>query len=56
MSSWNQVLRQLGLHDLFLDQLVEGMETMGSVAFEVTFCLCRVVPEGCNLGLKLLVE
>jgi len=56
VSSWDQVLRQLGLHDPFLDQLIEGLEARGSVALGVTLCLRRVVLESYNLGLKLLVE
>ena len=32
VSSWDYVLRQLGLHDPFLDQFVEGMEVHGSVS------------------------
>jgi len=57
VSSWlDKVLRQLGLHDPFLDQLVEGMKTQGSVRLEVALCLCRVVLDGCDLGLELLVE
>ena len=35
VSSWDQVLRQLGPHDSFLDQLVESMEIQGSVVLEV---------------------
>ena len=49
VSSWDQVLRQVGLHNPFLVHLVEGMETRGSVAL-------GGVLEGFNLGLKLLVE
>ena len=56
VSSWDQVLRQLSLHYPFLDQLVEGMDTWGSIALGVAFCLRRVVLEGCNLGLETLVE
>ena len=48
-SSWDQVLRQLGLHDPFLDQLVGGMETRGSIALGITLCLCKVVLEDCQL-------
>ena len=56
VSSWVQVLRQFSLHNLFLDQLIEGMKTRGSVAFGVALCLCNIVLEGCNLGLEQLVE
>ena len=55
MSSWDQELRQLGLHALFLDQLIEGMETRGSIALWVALCLRRVLKD-CNLSLELLVE
>ena len=50
------MLRQLGLHDPFLDQLIEGMETQEFVALEVALCLRKVALKGYNLGLELLVE
>ena len=56
VSSLDHVLRQLRLYDSFLDQLVKGIETRGSVALEVALCLRRAVLYGCNLGLELLVE
>ena len=49
-------MRQLGLHDPLLDQLVESVEIRGPVALGVTFYLRRVVLEGCDLGLELLIE
>jgi len=52
----DQMLRQLSLHDLLLDQLVESMETRGSSALGVAFCLSGVVLEGYDLSLELLVE
>ena len=39
VSNWDQVLRQLVIHDSFLDQLVEGMEIHGFVALKVAPCL-----------------
>ena len=54
--SWAWVVRQLGLHDLLLDQHVEGMEIRRPIVLRVTLRLCRIVLEGCDLGLKLFVE
>ena len=56
VSNWDQVLTQLDLDDLFLGQLVEGMETRRSIALEIALCLRKVVLEGNNLSLELLVE
>jgi len=56
VSGWDQVLRQFGLHDLLLDQLVEGVETLGSSILKVALCPCGVVLEGDYLSLELLVE
>ena len=50
------MVRQLGLHDLLLDQLVEDMEIGRPLAFRVVLSLCRVALEGYNLGLELLVK
>ena len=55
-SEWDQVLRQFGLHDLLLDQLVKGVETRVSSVLGVIFSPCVVVLEGCDLSLELLVE
>ena len=54
--SRDQVLRQLGLHDSPLDQVVEGMETRRFSALGIALCLSGVVLEGCDLSLDLLVE
>jgi len=50
------VVRQLGLHDLLLDQLIEGMEIGRLVALGVILSLCKVVPESCDLGLEQLAK
>ena len=56
VGNWNYVVRQLGFHDLLLDQLVEGMEIGGPVALELVLSLCRVVLEGYDSGMELLVK
>ena len=56
VGSRDQALRQLGLHDSPLDQLIEGKKTRGSSALGITLCSSGVVLEGCDLSLKLLVE
>ena len=53
---WDHVLRQLGLHDPLLDQFIEGMENRGSPVLGIAFCSRRVVLEGDNLSLELLIE
>ena len=55
VSSWDQMLKQLGLHDMFMDQLVEGMEIRGSVALRSP-PTCVELFWSCNLSLKLLDE
>ena len=37
--SWAWVVRQLGLHDLLLDQLIEGMEIRRPIVLRVTLRL-----------------
>jgi len=49
--SRDQVLRQIGLHDLPLDQLVEVMKTWGSSALGIALCSSGVVLKGCDLSL-----
>ena len=56
VGSLNQALRQLGLHDLFLDQLIEGIKIQEPPALRIALRLRRVLLEGCDLGLELLVE
>ena len=53
---WVVGIRWFSLHDLLLDQLIKGMEIRRSVALGATLSLCKVVLEGCDLGMKLLVE
>ena len=50
------MLRQLSLHDPFLNQFVKGMEIWGSPALGVAFCVHSIILEGSDLSLKLLVE
>ena len=47
---------EAALHDPLLDKLVEGVEIWGHPALGVTFCVHRVVLEGGDLSLELLVE
>ena len=49
-------MRQFGLYNPLLNPLVEGMEIGRLVAFGVALSLCRVVMEGCDSGLELLVK
>ena len=49
-------MRQLGLHDPLLDQLVEGMKIGRPVALGIALSLYGVVLEGYDLGLKPLVK
>ena len=43
--SRDQVLRQFGLYNSSLDQLVEGMETRESSALRIILCLSGIVLE-----------
>jgi len=52
----DQVLRQLGLLDLLLDQFIEGMKIQRPPILGVAFCSCKVVLEGDELSLKLLIK
>ena len=54
---WSRsVLRQLGLYDPLLDQLVEGVDIWGPPALGVTFCVHEVILEGGDLSLELLIK
>ena len=48
--------QRLGLHDPLLDELVEGKKIGRPVVLELTPSICRIILEGCNLVLELLVE
>ena len=50
------MLRQLGLHDLLLDQLVESMATRRPSTLGVALGSHGIVLEGDDLSLELLVE
>jgi len=52
----DQVLRQLGIDNPLLDQFIEGVEIRGSLVLGVAYCSHRVVLEGDDLSLKLLIE
>ena len=49
-------MRQFGLNDPLLDQLVKRIEIERLVALEVALNLCRVVLKGYDLHLELLVK
>ena len=48
--SWGWVVRQLGLHDPLLNQLVEDME-IGKLVLGIVLHLYRVILESCDLSL-----
>jgi len=50
------LVRQFGLHDPLLNQLLMGMKIEGNVTLTVALCLCRFILEGYDLGLEQLVE
>jgi len=50
----DQVLRQLGLYDPLLDQLIESLKIWVPPALGVALCVHEVVLEGDNLSLELL--
>ena len=56
LDGWNRVIRQLGLLDQLLDQLIKGPEVGRTVVVRVTLHLHWVILEGGDLGQKLLVE